>query len=68
MADVIDIFDKSKGDLFQVTCLKCGYEVWAVCIDDPADPCEVKLFCGNEKCDGEHVIFYNEDAITFDPE
>ena len=50
---------------FQITCRKCGYEVWHVAIDDPNDPCELKLYCGNNDCDAEHTVFYLENSIQF---
>ena len=51
---------------FAYTCKLCGYEVWHVTIDDPNDPCELKLYCGNEDCANEHTVFYLEDQISFD--
>ncbi|RLE19179.1 MAG: hypothetical protein DRJ50_12430 [Actinobacteria bacterium] len=46
---VTPLFDPDLGDTFQMTCSKCGYEVWFVCVDDPEDPTEIKIYCGNEE-------------------
>jgi len=57
MSKVTPLFDPDSGDTFQMTCSKCEYEVWFVCVDDPEDPTEIKIYCGNEDCDNEEVIW-----------
>ena len=66
MTVVKNIFNKDMGDTFTIECRLCGYEVWYVELDNPNDPYELTLHCGNQDCDNQHTLFYLEDRIKFE--